>query len=332
VRILIIGDMIGNIDEGMKKTTYNCAKVLSQKGHEVVVKRPVNSLYYKCVGSLDKFSPNVILSTHGPSTENLFLMKLLTLPPCQSKTVSIVTQANINLIFNKVIARLFRPDLALTQSQKNKYRFEAMGCKTDELIGGVAIRDFQPVQNIAEKRVLRKKYGIPLEDFVIVHVGTIGPERNLHVFNEISKINGITCVIVSPSSVKANQTLVRQLQLSGCMIINAYLSDIGSIYRSADCYLFPVVSDFGCIDTPLSVLEAMACNLPIICTRFGALPSIMDGVAGSCFYFDERKVIGIIDYLRSERPIIRTRERAMKYSWQNFGTKLDQILNELSSD
>lgn len=324
--------MSGNIDEGMKKTTYNCAKVLSLKGHEVVVKRAVNSLFYKCMGELNEFSPNVILSTHGPSMKNLILMKLLTWPSFQSKTVLIVTQANINLIFNKVIARLFRPDLALTQSQKNKSRFEVIGCKTDELIGGVAIEEFLPVQNNEEKRVLRKKYGIPLEDFVIVHVGTIGPKRNLSVFNKISKINGITCVIVSPSSVKANRTLVRQLQLSGCMIINAYLPDICSIYRSADCYLFPVESEFGCIDTPLSVLEAMACNLPIICTRFGALPSILDGVAGSYFFYDSRKVTGIIDYLRRRRPIIKTRERAMKYSWQNFGTKLDQLLNELSLD
>ena len=53
----------------------------------------------------------------------------------------------------------------------------------------------------------------------------------------------------------------------------------------SDCYVFPTVHKKACIETPLSVLEAMACNLPIVSTRFGALPTIFN--EGSGLFFTE---------------------------------------------
>ena len=51
----------------------------------------------------------------------------------------------------------------------------------------------------------------------------------------------------------------------------SYIPEVEDIYRLSDLYLFLAESDTAAIEVPLSVLEAMACNLPVICTPFGGL-------------------------------------------------------------
>ena len=36
--------------------------------------------------------------------------------------------------------------------------------------------------------------------------------------------------------------------------------------------MFSTVDPKACIETPLSVLEALSCNIPVITTKFGSLP------------------------------------------------------------
>ena len=50
----------------------------------------------------------------------------------------------------------------------------------------------------------------------------------------------------------------------------------------ADVYYFPVEHEGHCISAPLSVLEAAACGLPVVCTRFSELKQL-EGEEG--FYF-----------------------------------------------
>ena len=55
---------------------------------------------------------------------------------------------------------------------------------------------------------------------------------------------------------------------------------IERVYQLCDAYLFPVMSSLDAMEMPLSVLEAAACDLPIIATRFGALPELLGGAEG----------------------------------------------------
>jgi len=64
------------------------------------------------------------------------------------------------------------------------------------------------------------------------------------------------------------------LKKYGFRIIDEYVPNIEEIYNLADCYVFPTFKRHNCIDMPLSVMEAMACNIPVISTKFGGLPKI----------------------------------------------------------
>jgi dTMP kinase len=68
-------------------------------------------------------------------------------------------------------------------------------------------------------------------------------------------------------------------------VIRRYLPDIERAYAEADVYVFPVTDQLGSIEVPLSVLEARASGVPVVCTRFGALPELFPP-AGEMVYAD----------------------------------------------
>ena len=107
-------------------------------------------------------------------------------------------------------------------------------------------------------------------------------ERNLDIFKTIQKDDGYQVVIVGRETEIADKQLMRELQEAGCLVWIKHFSNIEDIYNLADCYVFPTIQEKACIESPLSVLEAMACNLPVVTTRFGALASIFgEGPASS---------------------------------------------------
>ena len=64
--------------------------------------------------------------------------------------------------------------------------------------------------------------------------------------------------------------------------------NIEEVYALSDCYVFPTppMNKINSIEIPLSVLEAMACNLSVITTKFGALPKVFEEGDGLIFVDD----------------------------------------------
>ena len=95
----------------------------------------------------------------------------------------------------------------------------------------------------------------------------------------------------------------------------------------ADCYLFPVFHATSAIDAPLSVLEAMACNLPIVTTRFGALPGMFQ--SGNGFYYGdtEEEIVRMVKQAVEEQDC-RTFEMVSPYSWDNAASTILETLQE----
>jgi len=107
------------------------------------------------------------------------------------------------------------------------------------------------------------------------------------------------------------------------LMITRYVPQIVELYQAADAYLFPVPpnpSDPSAIDLPLSVLEAAACNLPILATRFGALPDLWPDRPGVIFWDDVAGLRAGVARLR-ERPI-DTRPLAESFTWQAVAARI----------
>lgn len=79
----------------------------------------------------------------------------------------------------------------------------------------------------------------------------------------------------------------------------------------ADCYLFPVRDDIASIDLPLSVLEAMSCNLPFITTRFGGLDEVFEEGEGLFFLDNETSLEENLRIIRDGLVHIETRKKVV---------------------
>ena len=106
-----------------------------------------------------------------------------------------------------------------------------------------------------------------------------------------------------------------------------YFKNIEEIYALSDCYIFPVIKG-GSILTPLSVLEAMSCNLPAITRDFEGLTRIFSEGNGLIYIEKDEDFICAMDMIKKGIEV-KTREKVLAYSWENVAQRLGGIYNEL---
>ena len=151
------------------------------------------------------------------------------------------------------------------------------GCKAEFIPLGVDMNKFHPVTK-EKKKMLRKKYEIPQDKFIILHLGHINYGRNLSVLKSLQRDDNQAIIVSStstPEDTPKDITLQKELESEGIVIFDKYIDSIEEVYQLSDCYAFPVTLEQGCIGIPLSVLEAMAMTKPIITTNAGGISEII---------------------------------------------------------
>jgi len=334
MRICLLGEYSGNLDEGIRKISYNLAKELSK--HHLVLTLDLRSVFRRAFWTnIKKFNPQIIHYIPGGSPRCFMLLMLISRRCPNAKTIVSVMRFNP---FSKHILSLFKPDIVLAQSYEVEGEFKKLGCRTEFLpIGGVDLEKYAPV-SITVKNKLREKYAIDKDKFVILHVGSIKSGRNVQLLKNFQE-GGDQVVIIGSTSTGIDKKVYRQLKESGCLVLIEYFKQIEEIYTLSDCYVFPVVlkRDFlgrptaDCIDIPLSVLEAMSCNIPVIATKFGALPRIFKEGDGLFFAEREEDFINALNEIRNGVNV-KTREKVKFYSWKNIRQKLEEIYSSLIYD
>ena len=145
------------------------------------------------------------------------------------------------------------------------------------------------------------------EPFVALHVGHLRPNRGLEFLAEAKRRLGSTLEVVVQASPAfgANKDVLDLLLSADVRVRRGYMSDIGSLYRAADLYVFPTRPESkGAIELPLGVLEAVAAGTPVLTTSFGALPDALDGIPGVTFAEAEAFVSTFSDLALGVRPLI----------------------------
>jgi len=208
------------------------------------------------------------------------------------------------------------PDFLWVQSPRSKETLAGLGCRVGLLPSGVDVDRFHPV-SAEEKAALRARHGLPHDAYIVTHVGHINRNRNVDVLARIQREVDCQVVLVGSTSTPQDRELVAQLEAAGVMVFTTYLRRIEEIYQLSDCYCFPVNSDTGCIEMPLSVLEAMACNLKVVTTRCGALPMHFAEGKGLLYAANEDDLIMQVRAAR-EIPPADTRRMVEPFTWQRI--------------
>jgi glycosyltransferase involved in cell wall biosynthesis len=224
----------------------------------------------------------------------------------------------------RVVVRAFRPDAVYVQSESARSALVGLGIRARLVRAGVDSEKFRPVTT--ERRLsLREKHGLPQSASIVLHVGHINSRRNLEAMAEIQRIPGMQTVVVASSSTIQDEQLANSLAEAGVtLLLRGYIPNIEELYQLADAYVFPVLESTAAIHFPLSVLEAMACNLPVVATPFGGLADCFDEKDG--LYF-----VRSAGEFAAKLPIAvtagaRTRQMVEPFNWP---TVVGDLLSEI---
>jgi glycosyltransferase involved in cell wall biosynthesis len=129
----------------------------------------------------------------------------------------------------------------------------------------------------SQKSVARNAFGLSRDAFVIGGVGRLVPQKNFAVFLDVAAQvitkNEEVIFVIAGTGQQENELKVRAdaLGLGNSVRFLGHVTDRVSLYHSLNVLL--MTSDFE--GTPMTLLEAMACGLPVVA-------SAVDGVAEVC--------------------------------------------------
>ena len=258
---------------------------------------------------------------------NLLLNKILKFYCGRAKIITSVQQPNFST-FSRVLIPLLKPDLVLVQSLETETMLASWGYRTEFLPNGVDSQKFMPVSSKL-KQAFRQKYQVNTAKSVALHVGALRKWRNTDILSKVQQRGNNQIIVVASTTNPSEEAANQQLRQAGCLVWQAYLENIEEVYALSDCYIFPPTYKLGSIETPLSVMEAMSCNLPVISTRYGALPRLF--TEGDGFYFVEadRDIIPLVKKIKANNREVRTREKVLAYTWENIAVRLEQLYREV---
>ena len=326
MKICLIGNMEGNVDEGMKKVTFNIYNIIKQQNKTLLL-NPYNIKSVKFWKDYINFRPEIVHYLTGPSVYSFFLVRLLTVLSPGSKSIITASHPNVKSQF---LIKKFKINRIVTHSNKYETFFKTMGFNTKFIPNGVDLSSYKKISK-KQKEELREKYSIPSNKFVVLHVGNILKERNISILDKFQTGNN-QVLIVGSTSIPVDDNLRNELKNSGCLVYTHYIEKIHEIYQLSDCYIFPTVEQIRAIEIPLSVLEAMACNLPVISTRFGGLPSLFTEGKGLFFIDSFETIDAILSDIKSNDILIDTVSLVKNLSWENIGEELNELYRRLKEE
>lgn len=274
------------------------------------------------------FTPDVILylSDGGVTAASLVRARVLKSHGRGCPIAFLSVQPKLMSTLGKIIRKLFSPDLMLTQSIAEARKAESQGCRASMVPVGVDLAKFVPV-DASRKLELRLKHGVGASDTIVLHVGHLREDRNIRVLKRMQEAGGCRCIMVGSTRTIRDGRLVAELVDAGVMVIEDYQPNIEEWYQLADLYVFPVMVPDAAIQFPLSVLEALACNLPVVTTRFGGLVDALPEAEGLKFVDSDDALVSAVQAF-STGSGHEVREIAEGFSWQRA---VDLIVKELEA-
>lgn len=325
MRLCLIGDTREPLDEGMKKTAYHLAKALSAYC-DLLVLNPFDAFSRRFWISLIQFRPDIIHYVPGPSLRS-FILLAAAKRTASAKSVMSLTHPSPAppAIF---ISPFLRPDLLLAQSFRTGQTYRALGRSIKYMPNGVDTGRFHPV-TAKEKQRLRFKYGLDPGRFLILHVGNTCKIRDLDVLGSLQG-RGCQVLVVSSTTIRGDASVAERLRASGCYVWQGYLQKVEEVYGLADCYVFPTQHPRGAIEHPLSVMEAMACNLPVVSRRFGALPRLFEPGEGLFFVDSDDEMRKTVVEIKVRRQPVNTRSKVLAHSWDEIARQIFALYQALA--
>jgi len=183
--------------------------------------------------------------------------------------------------------------IAVTSIEAEQYK--SMGVSEDKIEvvpNGIDLSEFD---NLPERGEFRKKYSLNDSQKIILYLGRIHKIKGLDLlvkaFTELSKhLNEAKLVIVGPDDgyLSSLKKLIAELGISDRVLFTGplYGQEKLRAYVNADVYVLPSSYEiYG-----ITVLEAMACGIPVIVTDRCGIADVVVGQAGLVVPHDKEQL------------------------------------------
>jgi glycosyltransferase involved in cell wall biosynthesis len=203
---------------------------------------------------------------------------------------------------------------------------EKIGIPKDRItyiLNGVNIRQFRPQPNKLE---IRKRFGIPKDDIVLLSVGRITYQKQpltlVEVFSYIERENSdvTLCIAGKGELLGAAKEMAHKKGLKKVFFLG-YIDDrdLPDLYACSDYYI--MTSNYEGGMPPLTLAEAMASGLPCIVSDIPSLRIVREADCGIVVSFDDihQASYTILEYLSSDH--IENASHARDYALEHLDWK-----------
>lgn len=323
MKVAIIGTFSGRRDEGFKNIAFELADQVAK--HGPVLRLDNADLFsLQFWRDLREFQPDILHYITGPTLSSLIVLKLAKiLLNNHPRTVASSLYHHIYTLTDspaaRILLRTFRPDMLLVQSGEVHSKMAGLHINAELLPNGVNRERFHPVSR-ERKEALRKQYDLPKDASILLHVGHVNPKRGLSLFFPIRReIPECEVLIIGSAHFQTDQELVQSLKDCGCRVYLDHFERIEELYQLSDCYIFPP-SDT--IFMPLSILEALSTNIPVVSEKFEGLSTFFEEANGLTFAHDPEEFIEAIHRMMNGDDVVNTRQFIESCSWDDIGKRL----------
>ena len=317
MRILILADTGDLPDEGARNVSR--AILAGMKRRHDVLSMPARAVV-KRLAEIRHFNPQIVHSIHGPSPRTFAMMAVLRLVVPRAVLLVSLNQTGPGFTRIRPLLRVLRFVRLLSQDPVSESFFVQLGFSVYPLPNGVDIERFHPTESVLPKTLEGR---LAPDRPILMHVGHLKANRGLDILAQLSGYRGWQVLIVGSPIASPVSDVVKMLEAAGCLVLREFIEDLPGLYSAISAYAFPVLDRMGAIDMPLSVLEAMACNCPVISTPFKALPRFLPQGDGLYYFNNVGEAKASLDRIMNCESIA-TRKKVVPFSWKSILHQLEE--------
>jgi len=345
-RIVIVSeDLVEPWDEGIKKFTFSLGRALSSRhavrminvdrsglaarqngatpgGDDAIVNVPGSRTFMQPAlrRAVASAQPDTVIYVPSPSDTAGSFVRAFSLrrhwPRARHAMVALIPRRHPSRL--KPFLKGAAPDCVFVPSYVSLLHLHNLSLSGDLLPVGIDLARFRPAAP-GEKNALRRKHGVPEGAHVFLHVGHLRPKRNLGVLARLAGLPGAHVIAIGSTSTPEDAAVRNELERAGVRVIREFVP-VDEFHRLADRYVFPVFDSEGCVEIPLSVIEALASGVPVIARPFGGLRDVVPAGDDVCYVANDDEMLAqAAALMQAPVPPVRALD---EFAWDNVADRL----------
>ena len=222
-----------------------------------------------------------LIHTHGYFADiiTILIAKLLRIPvvsTCHGFIANDRKLKRYNLI-DRIVLRFSDKIIAVSKEIKNELLKSGIKEFRIEVVLNAVQTDIDNNVLAQDRYKKRQLLNISEKDFVLGYVGRLSKEKGIQYLIEAARILNesdmpIKVLIIGDGPEKKDsECLVRQKGLEDKVFFTGFQTNVKSWIPAMDVFVLPSLIE----GTPMALLEAMACRIPVVASAIGGIPEII---------------------------------------------------------